>query len=265
MLKEAKSIVFKVGTSTLTHASGKTNLRRMEELVSVLADLMNEGVRVTLVTSGAIGVGMGKLGLRERPADTAGKQAAATVGQCELMYMYDKMFAQYGCKVGQLLITRQDVEDEVRHRNLVQTFDQLFRYGVLPIINENDAVAVEEIVYGDNDSLSAVVAVLIHADALVILTETDGLYTANPGVDPGARRIPLVREITEEIKACAGGAVSGLGTGGMVTKVHAAELAAEAGIDTYVLCGAEPRNIYRLRDGEDLGTRFMGKGNHDNA
>ena len=259
MLKDAKSIVFKVGTSTLTHKSGKLNLRRLEELVQVLADLMNAGIRVTLVTSGAIGVGMGKLGLRERPADTAGKQAAATVGQCELMYIYDKLFAQYGYNVGQLLITRADVEDPQRHDNLVQTFRQLEAMGVLPIINENDAVAVEEIVYGDNDSLSAVVAALIRADALVILTETDGLYTANPAVDPSARRIPLVREITEEVKACAGGAVSGLGTGGMVTKVHAAEIAANAGIDTYVLNGADPKAIYRLRDGEDLGTRVLGK------
>lgn len=259
MLKEARSIVFKVGTSTLTHRSGKLNLRRLEELAQVLADLMNEGIRVTLVTSGAIGVGMGKLGLRERPADTAGKQAAATVGQCELMYIYDKLFAQYGYNVGQLLITREDVEDPRRHENLAAAFDRLYGMGVLPIINENDAVAVEEIVYGDNDSLSAVVAVLIQADALVILTETDGLYTANPDADPEAKRIPLVREITEEIRACAGGAVSGLGTGGMITKVHAAEIAAEAGIDTYVLNGADPKAIYRLRDGVDLGTRFMGK------
>ena len=259
MLKDAKSIVFKVGTSTLTHRSGKLNLRRLEELAMVLSDLMNAGVRVTLVTSGAIGVGVGKLGLPERPADTAGKQAAATVGQCELMYIYDKLFAQYGYNVGQLLITREDVEDPRRHANLVQTFHQLFRMGVLPIINENDAVAVEEIVYGDNDSLSAVVAVLIRADALVILTETDGLYTANPETHPEAERIPLVREITDEVRACAGGAVSGQGTGGMVTKVHAAEIAAEAGIDTYVLNGADPKNIYRLRDGADLGTRFLGK------
>ena len=161
--------------------------------------------------------------------------------------------------MGQLLITREDVEDPRRHANLVQTFHQLFRMGVLPIINENDAVAVEEIVYGDNDSLSAVVAVLIRADALVILTETDGLYTANPETHPEAERIPLVREITDEVRACAGGAVSGQGTGGMVTKVHAAEIAAEAGIDTYVLNGADPKNIYRLRDGADLGTRFLGK------
>lgn len=265
MIRNADCIVFKVGTSTLTHRTGKTNLRCMETLVSVLADLMNSGIRVVLVTSGAIGVGMGKLGLKDRPADTAGKQALATVGQCELMYMYDKMFAQYGYNVGQLLITRADVENYERRKNLVQAFEQLQRYGVLPIVNENDAVAVDEIVYGDNDSLSAVVAELVAADALVILTETDGLYTANPQQDPEARRIPVVAEITPEIRACAGGAVSGLGTGGMATKLHAAEIAGEAGIDTYVIAGADPRAIYRLMDGEDIGTRFVGKEKGQNA
>ena len=175
MLDTARTIVCKAGTSTLTHETGRTNLRCMEELVMVLSDLMNQGRQVVLVTSGAIGVGVGKLGLSQRPKDTAGKQAAATVGQCELMFMYDKMFSQYGHKVGQLLITKEDVDDPKRRQNLVQTFEKLFDFGAIPIINENDAVAVDEIVYGDNDSLSAVVATLIHADALVILTETDGL------------------------------------------------------------------------------------------
>ena len=252
-------IVIKIGTSTLTHAGGHLNIRRVEALCKTLSDIRNAGHELIVVSSGAIAMGVSKLGLPKRPDDIPTKQAAAAVGQCELMYIYDKLFAQYGYNVGQLLITREDVEDPRRHENLVQTFDKLNEMGVLPIINENDAVAVEEIVYGDNDSLSAVVAALIRADALVILTETDGLFTANPAVDPGAKRIPLVREITEEIKACAGGAVSGLGTGGMVTKVHAAEIAGAAGIDTYVLNGADPRAIYRLRDGEDLGTRFMGK------
>lgn len=265
MIETAGSIVFKVGTSTLTHKSGKTNLRRLESLVSVLSDLMNDGVRVTLVTSGAIGVGVGKLGLPGRPADTAGKQAAATVGQCELMTMYDRLFAGFGYNVGQLLITRNDVEIPERRHNLEQAFARLFDYGVIPIINENDAVAVEEIVYGDNDSLSAVVASLIHADALVILTETDGLYTANPQTNPEARLIPVVEEITDEIRACAGDAISGQGTGGMVTKLHAAELACAAGIDTYVIRGDDPRLIYRLRDGEQIGTRFLGKKGESHA
>ena len=251
MLKQAKTIVFKVGTSTLTHESGKTNLKCMDELVTVLSDLMNEGRQVVLVTSGAIGVGVGKLGLPARPKDTAGKQAAATVGQCELMFMYDKFFSQYGHKVGQLLITKEDVDDPKRRGNLVQTFEKLFEFGAIPVINENDAVAVDEIVYGDNDSLSAVVATLIHADALVILTETNGLYTANPMKDPTARRIPQVTEITDEIRGCVSRDGTALGTGGMVTKLHAAEIATAAGVDTYVICGKAPRDIYRLMDGED--------------
>lgn len=259
MLKQAKTIVFKVGTSTLTHESGKTNLKCMDELVTVLSDLMNEGRQVVLVTSGAIGVGVGKLGLPARPKDTAGKQAAATVGQCELMFMYDKFFSQYGHKVGQLLITKEDVDDPKRRGNLVQAFEKLFEFGAIPVINENDAVAVDEIVYGDNDSLSAVVATLIHADALVILTETNGLYTANPMKDPTARRIPQVTEITDEIRGCVSRDGTALGTGGMVTKLHAAEIATAAGVDTYVICGKDPRDIYRLMDGEDLGTHFAAR------
>ena len=259
MLKQAKTIVFKVGTSTLTHESGKTNLKCMDELVTVLSDLMNEGRQVVLVTSGAIGVGVGKLGLPARPKDTAGKQAAATVGQCELMFMYDKFFSQYGHKVGQLLITKEDVDDPKRRGNLVQTFEKLFEFGAIPVINENDAVAVDEIVYGDNDSLSAVVATLIHADALVILTETNGLYTANPMKDPTARRIAQVTEITDEIRGCVSRDGTALGTGGMVTKLHAAEIATAAGVDTYLICGKDPRDIYRLMDGEDLGTHFAAR------
>lgn len=259
MLKQAKTIVFKVGTSTLTHESGKTNLKCMDELVTVLSDLMNEGRQVVLVTSGAIGVGVGKLGLPARPKDTAGKQAAATVGQCELMFMYDKFFSQYGHKVGQLLITKEDVDDPKRRGNLVQAFEKLFEFDAIPVINENDAVAVDEIVYGDNDSLSAVVATLIHADALVILTETNGLYTANPMKDPTARRIPQVTEITDEIRGCVSRDGTALGTGGMVTKLHAAEIATAAGVDTYVICGKDPRDIYRLMDGEDLGTHFAAR------
>ena len=235
MLSKARTIVFKVGTSTLTHETGKTNLKGMEELVLVLSELMNEGRQVVLVTSGAIGVGVGKLGLPARPKDTPGKQAAATVGQCELMFIYDKMFAQYGHKVGQLLITKEDVDDPKRKQNLVQTFERLFTYGAIPIVNENDAVAVDEIVYGDNDSLSAVVASLIHADALVILTDTD------------------------EIRAYATGAGTALGTGGMVTKLHAAQIATAAGVDTYIISGKAPRDIYRLMDGADLGTHFPAK------
>ena len=259
MLKDASTIVFKVGTSTLTHESGKTNLRAMESLVQVLCDLMNAGKRVALVTSGAIGVGVGKLGLESRPTDTAGKQAAATVGQCELMFMYDKMFSQYGHTVGQLLITKEDVDDEKRRENLIRTFSKLFSFGAIPVINENDAVAVDEIVYGDNDSLSAVVATLICADALVILTETDGLYTSNPLEDKNAKRIEVVPEITDEIRSYASGSGTALGTGGMVTKLHAAEIAVNAGIETYIISGSDAHMIYKLLDGESAGTHFLAK------
>lgn len=261
MYSGAETIVFKVGTSTLTHATGKTNLKAMEELVQVLADLRNAGRKIVLVTSGAIGVGVGRLGLRERPRTTAGKQAAATVGQCELMFMYDKMFSQYGHTVGQLLITREDMDHPQRRANLLQAFQELFSYGAIPVVNENDAVAVDEIVYGDNDSLSAEVAVLLRADLLVILTETDGLYTANPTENPDARRIARVPEITDEIRACASGHGTALGTGGMVTKLHAAEIATRAGVDTYVIGNRDFHDIYRLMDGADVGTHFLPKEN----
>ncbi|MEG0913611.1 MAG: glutamate 5-kinase [Oscillospiraceae bacterium] len=255
MIHKAKRIVFKVGTTTLTHKTGKTNIKHMGELVRVLSDLMNAGIEVALVTSGAIGVGVGKLGLKSRPTDTAGKQAAATVGQCELMFMYDKMFSEYGHIVGQLLITKQDVEDEVRHDNLINSFEKLFEFGAIPIINENDSVAVDEIVYGDNDSLSAIVAKLIGADALVILTDIDGLYDKNPAL-PDAKLIPVVYKIDGDIIRMAGGSESEFGTGGMETKLHAAQIAVSAGIDTVIINGSPINNIYKLMEGKQVGTLF---------
>ncbi|HIT70005.1 MAG TPA: glutamate 5-kinase [Candidatus Aphodomonas merdavium] len=257
MLKDAGCIVFKVGTSTLMHPTKKTNIHVVDCLAQVLSDLANAGKRVVLVTSGAIGFGVEKLGLPQRPRDTAGKQAAATVGQCALMYLYDKMFAQYGRSVGQLLMTKDDVEHANRRQNLVNAFQRLFDFGVIPIVNENDAVAVEEIVYGDNDSLSAVVATLVEADALVILTETDGLYDKNPTNFPDAKRIPVVERVTDEIRALAGGSGSSVGTGGMITKVHAAEMAAQSGIPTYIINGSNPKMIYSLMEGADIGTHFL--------
>lgn len=257
-MAKCKRIVVKVGTSTLTHSNGSTNIKRMGELTAVLADIMNTGVEIVLVTSGAISVGVGKLGLKSRPEDTPGRQAAATVGQCELMFMYDKHFKEYGRTVGQLLVTRGDVEDAERSRNLKNAFDMLFSYGALPIVNENDAVAVEEIVFGDNDSLSAIVARLVGADTLVIFSDIDGLYDGDPR-DPGSSVIPIVESITPEIIALAGGAGTSRGTGGMVTKLHAAEIATAAGIDMYVLNGAEPATLYKLMDGEHAGTLFMGR------
>ena len=259
VLKDVKRIVVKVGTSTLTYSTGKTNIRRMHKLVSVLSDIVNSGIEVALVTSGAIGVGAGKLGLPEKPRDTAGKQAAATIGQCELMFMYDKLFGEYGHTVGQLLITKSDVENDERRQNLINTFNRLFDFGAIPVINENDSVAVEEIVYGDNDSLSAIVAKLIGAEALIILTDIDGLYDANPTENEDAKLIPLVTEINDELFAIAGGHGSRFGTGGMVTKLHAAQIAMEAGIDTIVMNGENPTEIYKALDGKQIGTFFKGR------
>ena len=256
-LKNPKRVVIKVGTSTLTYETGKTNLRRMERLVRVLADLTNSGIEVALVTSGAIGVGVGKLGLREKPKDTPSRQAAATVGQCELMFMYDKLFSEYGNVIGQLLITKSDVENEERRTNLINSFDKLFEFGAIPIINENDSVAVEEIVFGDNDTLSATVAKLIKADALVILTDIDGLYSANPREDESAKLIPVVEEITDEIYALANAKGSSRGTGGMITKLHAAKIATDVCIDTVIMNGSEPEDLYRLFDGRQVGTHFL--------
>lgn len=259
VLKDVKRLVVKVGTSTLTYDTGKTNIRRMHKLVSVLSDIVNSGIEVALVTSGAIGVGVGKLGLKEIPSDISGRQAAATVGQCELMFMYDKLFGEYGHTVGQLLITKSDVDSEERRKNLVNTFEKLFDYGAVPIVNENDSVAIDEIVYGDNDSLSAIVAKLINADALIILTDIDGLYDDNPNENEDAKLISQVDEITDELIAVAGGHGSRFSTGGMVTKLHAAQIAMDAGIDTIVMNGAAPESIYKALDGKQIGTFFTGK------
>ncbi|MGI6248032.1 MAG: glutamate 5-kinase [Acutalibacteraceae bacterium] len=259
--KSVKRIVFKVGTSTLTHENGKTNIHRMAKLSQVLSDLHNSGLEVVLVTSGAIGVGVGKLGLPGRPTDTPGRQAAATVGQCELMFMYDKLFGEFGQTIGQLLVTRSDIENEERRNNLINTFEKLFEYGAIPIVNENDSVAVEEIVYGDNDSLSANVAKLIGADALVILSDIDGLFSANPRQDKNAELIPFVERITEDILALAASAGTSRGTGGMITKLQAAKLATEAGIDTVVMNGSDPEAIYELLEGGVLGTFFKKQSN----
>ncbi|MEG2080807.1 MAG: glutamate 5-kinase [Oscillospiraceae bacterium] len=259
VLKDVKRLVIKVGTSTLTYKSGKTNIRRIHKLVSVLSDIANSGIEVALVTSGAIGVGAGKLGLSEKPSDTPGRQAAATVGQCELMFMYDKIFSEYGHNVGQLLITKSDVENDERRENLQNTFNKLFEYGAIPIINENDSVAVEEIVYGDNDSLSAIVAKLISADALIIFTYIVGVYDDNPTVNEVAQLIPTVYDITDDLMGIAGGRGSTFGTGGMITKLQAAKIATDAGIDMIIMNGSAPETIYKALDGKQIGTFFVGK------
>ncbi len=258
-IMNAKRIVVKVGTSTLTYETGKINIRRMVKLCSVLADLHNSGREIVLVTSGAIGVGVGKLGLKERPKDIPGRQAAATVGQCELMFIYDKFFGENGVKTGQLLITKSDIENETRKANLENTFEKLFEFSVVPIINENDSVATEELVYGDNDSLSAIVARLIKADALIILSDIDGLFDDNPNENPDARLIPVVKEINDDIISLCGGAGSSRGTGGMITKINAAQIATEAGIPTVIMNGETPQDIYKLTDGHSIGTIFLPK------
>lgn len=257
--KEVRRMVVKVGTSTLTYDTGKINLRRMSKLAQVLSDLKNAGMEIVLVTSGAIGVGVGKLGLKERPKDTPGRQAAATVGQCELMFLYDKFFGEYGNITGQLLVTKDDFDNEERHRNLHNSFMKLFEYGAIPVVNENDSVAVEEIVYGDNDSLSAHVAEIVDADVLVILTDIDGLFSANPREDENAVLIHSVDEITDDILALAGGSGTNRGTGGMITKLLAAKIASAAGIDTVVMNGSDPEDIYKLIDGRQTGTLFKAK------
>lgn len=254
--KDVKRIVVKVGTSTLTYDTGKINIRRMSKLAQVLSDLKNAGVEVTLVTSGAIGVGVGKLGLKERPKDTPGRQAAATVGQCELMFLYDKFFGEFGNITGQLLVTKDDFENEERHTNLHNSFMKLFEYGAIPIVNENDSVAVEEIVFGDNDSLSAHVAKIVGADTLIILTDIEGLFSANPREDENAVLIHTIDAITDDILALAGGSGTNRGTGGMITKLHAAQIATESGINTVVMNGDDPEDIYKLIDGRQIGTLF---------
>lgn len=255
-MKDIKRVVVKVGTSTLTYENGKLNLRRIEQLVRVLADLKNRGLEVILVSSGAIGVGVGKLGLKHKPSITMEKQAAAAVGQCELMYLYDKIFSEYGYSAAQVLLTKDVIQNNERKQNVINTFITLLKMNVVPVVNENDAISVEEIEFGDNDTLSAVVATLTDSELLVILTDIDGLYTDNPRENPEAKLISDVYEITEDTKKIAGGAGSNRGTGGMITKVMAAEIAAAAGISTSVCDGEDPRILYRLFDGENVGTLF---------
>ena len=256
-------IVVKVGTSTLAHSTGRLNIRRVEELCRVLSDLKNAGHQLLLVSSGAIGMGVGKLGLSGRPADMPGKQAAAAVGQCELMYTYDKLFSEYNHTVAQLLLTAEDIKDPRRSGHVHDTLERLLAYQALPIINENDAVATDEIgietTIGENDSLSAIVARLIKADLLVLLSDIDGLYTADPRKDPEARLLPVVEEITDEVLALAGGAGSGLGTGGMATKLKAAQIVTEEGIDMIIANGERPDYLYDIAEGKAVGTRFLGR------
>ncbi len=249
-------IVVKIGTSTLAHSTGHLNIRRVEALCKTMSDIKNAGHEMILVSSGAIGMGVGKLGLRERPKDIPTKQAAAAVGQCELMYVYDKLFSEYHHTVAQLLITNDNMVNETRHQNFTNTLNRLLELGALPIINENDTVATDEIVIGDNDTLAAKVAEAVHADLLILLSDIDGLYTADPHKDPNAVLLTKVTKIDDNILNLAGVSSTTQGTGGMVTKLHAAEICLNCGCDMVIANGSRPANLYDTLDGKDVGTTF---------
>lgn len=259
-ISERKRVVVKVGTSTLTHRTGRLNIRRVENLVKTLADLQNAGHEIVLVSSGAIGLGMGKLGLTVRPTDTPSKQACAAVGQCELMYMYDKLFAEYGIVVAQMLLTKYILLED-RRQNVINAMERLLAQGVIPVVNENDTVAIDELELevGENDSLAAAVAGIAEADLLIIMSDIDGLYDKDPHLHPDARLIPEVNEITEDIRSLAGGAGSKLGTGGMITKINAVEIAHAADIDVVLMNGKNPRKLYALFEDQPVGTLFIKK------
>ena len=250
-------IVIKVGTSTLAHPTGLLNIRRVSRLCEVMSDLKNAGHELVLVSSGAIGMGAGKLSLGGRPADMPTKQAAAAVGQCELMYTYDKLFTEHNHTVAQVLLTADDVQHPQRERNVHNTLTRLLELGALPIVNENDTVATEEIAIGDNDTLGAIVAVAVQADLLILLSDIDGLYTADPHKDPHARLLPVVEGITPQIRAMTGGAGSTLGTGGMQTKLRAAEISTAADIPMVIANGKDPDALYAIVEGKAVGTRFL--------
>ncbi len=252
-------IVIKVGTSTLAHDTGNLNIRQAEKFCKVLSDIKNAGNEVILVSSGAIGMGIGKLKMKNRPTDMPTKQAAAAIGQCELMYTYDRLFSKYNHTVAQILLTADDIKNEHRHQNFQNTVNRLLELDALPIVNENDSVAVEEVGIGDNDTLSAVVAVSVNADLLILISDIDGLYTSDPHKNPDSKLIPVIEEITESVISCAGGNGSMLGTGGMRTKLEAARIVTGEGIDMIITNGSNFDNLYDILDNKNIGTRFIGK------
>lgn len=255
-----KRIVVKVGTSTLTHSTGSFNLRHIESLVKTLSDLKNSGLEIILVTSGAIGLGMAKLGMRSRPKDTPSKQACAAVGQCELMNMYDRLFSDYNITVAQVLLTKFALSAP-HGTNVVNAIERIIETGAIPIVNENDVVAIDELELevGENDSLAAIVSVITHADLLIIMSDIDGLYDSNPKTNPNAKLISRVEAITHDIENAASGAGSELGTGGMATKLRAAKIANEHGIDMLIINGSRAENLYDVFDGKIIGTLFACK------
>ena len=253
-------IVVKVGTSTLAHPTGRLNIQRLEKLCKVLSDLKNMGHEIILVSSGAIAMGFGKLNLSERPKDVPTKQASAAVGQCELMYIYDKLFTEYNHTVAQLLITAPDIEEGgVRKQNFHNTLARLLELGALPVINENDTISTEEFGIGDNDTLSAIVAVTIQADLLILLSDIDGLFDGDPRKNPDAKLIDTVEKIDEHIISLGGGSGSNLGTGGMATKLRAAQMATAAGCEMVIANGQSPEVLYDVAAGKRVGTRFLTK------
>ncbi len=255
-----KRIVIKVGTSTLTYDSGKLNLRGIDKLCKVICDLQNAGNNIILVSSGAIGAGVGKLGLKERPTETRYRQALAAVGQCELMFIYDKFFGDYNNTVAQVLITKDVVVNDLSRQHIINTFNALLEMNIIPIVNENDTVAVDELVganIGDNDTLSAVVADIVDADLLVILSDIDGLYDKDPRINSDAKKIDEVRQIDDNIRSMAGGVGTNRGTGGMATKITAATLSTDAGIDCCIMNGSDPSKLYDLLEGKPIGTIFL--------
>ena len=255
-----RRIVVKVGTSTLAHPTGRLNIQRMEKLCKVLSDLKNMGHEIILVSSGAIAMGFGKLNLSERPKDVPTKQASAAVGQCELMYIYDKLFTEYNHTVAQLLITAPDIEEGgVRKQNFHNTLARLLELGALPVINENDTISTEEFGIGDNDTLSAIVAVTIQADLLILLSDIDGLFDGDPRKNPDAKLIDTVEKIDEHIISLGGGSGSNLGTGGMATKLRAAQMATAAGCEMVIANGQSPEVLYDVAAGKRVGTRFLAK------
>ena len=260
-MKNYKRIVVKIGSSTLTHGTGLLNLRRMDMLIKVLADIKNNGVELVVVTSGAVAVGSAKLGFRGKPGDMASKQAAAAVGQCELMYIYDKLFSEYNHIVSQLLLTNDDIADPGRCKNVENTLYRLIELDCIPIINENDTVSVKEIevgVFSENDVLSAIVARLIKADLLLLVSDKDGLYDSNPEENPNAKLISVINDLTFAENA-ASGPLSEVGTGGMTTKINAAAIISDSGTDMIILNGNDPLNLYKAVEGKPVGTYFPAK------
>ena len=257
-ISEKKRIVIKLGTSTLAHKTGKLNIRRMTNLVRVISDLHNSGREIIMISSGAVGLGAGKLGLPEKPKDTKTKQAVAAIGQCELMHVYDDMFAKYSVTVAQILLTKTIINNPNHCENFMNTVEKLVNMDVIPIVNENDTIAIDELELeiGENDSLSALVAELSRADLLLILSDIDALYDDDPRDNPDAKPLPIVEKITPEIEAMAGGAGSPLGTGGMSTKINAAKIATNAGIDMIIMNGRDPEKLYDLFEDKEIGTLF---------